>query len=65
MILVEFLRKVTKAGDVMDVTLDLENQTVDCKVNGQDVVASINKLEDGKYRLFASMWFDETELEIL
>ena len=60
-----FNKKVTKDGDVIDIMLDLENKKVCCKVNDEDIGKSIDNLKDGKYRLVVSMWFDQTELELL
>ena len=60
-----FKRKVTKAGDIMDVTLDLDNKIVSCKVNDEDIGVSIKDIETGKYRLVVSLYFDKTEIEIL
>ena len=60
-----FKTKVTKAGDIMDVALDLENKTVGCAVNGTDIGKSIDKIEDGQYRLLVCLFFGETELELL
>ena len=60
-----FKTKVTEAGDIIDITLDLENKKVDCKVNEKDVEKSIEKIEDGEYRLLASLFYEETELELL
>ena len=60
-----FTNKVTKSGDIMEITLNLETKSLHCKVNEEDVGISIDGLKDGEYRLLASLWFNETELEIL
>ena len=60
-----FKTKVAKAGDTIDITLDLENKKVGCKVNGMDIGIFIENIEDGKYRLLASLYFDKIELELL
>ena len=61
----QFERKVTKAGDTIDITLDLENKKVGCKINGTDIGKSIEEIEDGEYRLLVGMYFGNTELELL
>lgn len=60
----KFKRKVTKAGDIIEILLDLENKTVCCKINDKDVEESI-EIKEGKYRLLVSLYFDKTELELL
>ena len=60
-----FETKVTKPGDIIDITLDLEEKSVRCKVNGTDVGESIKKIEKGQYRLLVSLYFYKTELELL
>ena len=60
-----FDKKVTKSGDIIEIKLDLDNKSLHCKVNGEDVGNFIDKLPDGEYRLVANLWFDETEIEIL
>ena len=56
----QFQVKTTKAGDVITVRLNLEDQTLSCQVNGQDIGTCITGLPQGGYRLLASMWYDET-----
>ena len=60
-----FNTKVTKSGDIIELTLDLENKKLSCKINDKDVEKSIENIRKGEYRLLVSLYFDKTELELL
>ena len=61
----QFTTKVTKSGDIIDVTFDFENKTLYCFINGTDIGTSIKNLQDGEYRLLVCLFFEENELELL
>ena len=60
-----FKTRISDPGDIVEIKLHLELNSVHCKINEKDIGQVITKIEDGKYRLLASIYFDETELEIL
>ena len=60
-----FDHKETKPGDIVDLTLDVEKKKVCCAINDQDIGECISEISEGEYRLVVSMYFDETELELL
>ena len=60
-----FDTKVTKVGDIVDLTLDLTEKTLSCKINDQPVEKTISSIEEGEYKLIVSMYFGDNELELL
>lgn len=54
-----------KKRDIIEIGLDLNSKSVHCQINGKDIGKYIDKIHDGTYRLLASIYFEETELEIL
>lgn len=53
-----------KTGDIVEMDLNLDEQTLKYKVNKEDV-AFVARIEDTEYRMaFLSIW-KETEIELL
>lgn len=61
----KFELMVTKAGDIIEIELDLEKNRLRCRVNGKDIGKKIWNLKDGDYRLSVHMYYEKTELELL
>ena len=53
---------VTKAGDIIEIELNLTKKVLSCKVNGKDVEETISNLKDGKYRLSVHMYMTKQSL---
>ena len=60
-----FETKVSKNGDIVDLTLNLDNKTIDCKINDKDIERTMKDIKDGEYRLCVCMYYGDTELELL